>query len=177
MNNYPSSVIELCFEDQINQLQLHFIGLTACCTDTCFFLFHSSQCKELLYLSLLLVVNSLTDAPHCRKRNDNPAWAIFVRMVPTVDHQVERERSERWDAFSQASSVGWQCCWNVSRETGKETTTMLLLLYLLISWQIQTKSFWASYIFFDKPCVKKVNIAATFWYKAWFLILISLVIS
>lgn len=137
MNNYLSSVIELCFEDQINQLQFHFILLAACCTDHCFF-FHSSQCKELLYLSLLLVVNSLTDVPHCRKRNDNAAWAIFVRMVPTVDHQVERERSERWDAFSQASSVGWQCCWNVSRETGKETTTMLLLLYLLISWQIQT---------------------------------------
>lgn len=53
---------------------------------------------------VLPAVNTLTDVPQCRKRSNNTAAAaIFVRMVPTVDHQVERERSENHDAFTQAS--------------------------------------------------------------------------
>lgn len=52
---------------------------------------------------VLPAVNTLTDVPQCRKRSNKTASAIFVHMVPTVDHQVERERSERPDAFTQAS--------------------------------------------------------------------------
>lgn len=50
-------------------------------------------------------VNTLTDVAQCRKRSNNNTSAIFVHMVPTVDHQVERERSESRDAFTQASRV------------------------------------------------------------------------
>lgn len=40
-------------------------------------------------------VNTLTDVAQCRKRSNNNTSAIFVHMVPTVDHQVERERDLR----------------------------------------------------------------------------------
>lgn len=52
---------------------------------------------------VLPAANALTDVPECRKRSNNTASAIFVHMVPTVDHQVEREGSESHDAFTLAS--------------------------------------------------------------------------
>lgn len=46
-----------------------------------------------------------TDSKHAvlvQEMNNNTASATFVHPVPTVDHQVEREKSESWDAFPQA---------------------------------------------------------------------------
>ena len=71
------------------------------------------------------------------------AFAIFICMVPTVSLQVQRgegkkKKKTELRCCSQARP-GWQCGWNVSRETGKETATTLLLLYRSASWQLQNK--------------------------------------
>lgn len=80
-------------------------------------------------LSLLPSLHKLTDVAHADKKMAMLPLLYLFTWFP----QKKKKHKKTED------QPGWQCQWNVSGETGKETVTMLLLLYWLATWQLKTK--------------------------------------
>lgn len=108
-------------------------------------LLHNAQAAPWVYIkSKRLKQTDSAKIPHRKKALTITAFAIFICMVPTVSLQVQRGEKKKQKKKTELrccsqARPGWQCGSYVSRETGKETATTLLLLYRSASWQLQNK--------------------------------------